>query len=231
MKYEYLIFNLIVLSGPIFFGLQKKFYFFNYWKEALISIVIAAIPFLIWDVQVTGKHWFFAEEYVLSFNIINLPFEEILFFISVPFACLFTWQMIKKFSKNINDDKRITKNQNHILTLIVIVFMIIGIITMQTPKEYTTLASLFFASSILIDKRFGANIFLKKYFGYYMLLVTIFTLIFNGYLTWRPVVTYNPIYQLDFRIFTIPIEDFFFGFALIIIATTIFEKLINRKYA
>jgi lycopene cyclase domain-containing protein len=59
--------------------------------------------------------------------------------------------------------------------------------------------------------------------------VTFFTLIFNGYLTWRPIVTYDALYQLDFRIFTVPIEDFFFGYALLIICTSLFEKMLVKK--
>ncbi len=95
MKYEYLIFNIIVLSGPLFFGSLKQFYFLDKLKNALLSILISAIPFLLWDAAVTDRHWFFADEYTLGFRIFGLPFEEILFFFTVPYACLFTWQMVK----------------------------------------------------------------------------------------------------------------------------------------
>jgi lycopene cyclase domain-containing protein len=70
---------------------------------------------------------------------------------------------------------------------------------------------------------------LQRRFYLYLLLVLMFTLIFNGYLTWRPVVTYSVQYQLDFRIFTIPIEDFVYGTALIFMNTSIYQKIINKK--
>ncbi len=233
MKYEYLIFNIIVISGPLFFGSLKRFFFLNYFKEAVISIIISAIPFLIWDAAVTNRHWFFAEEYTLGIRIVGLPFEEILFFLTVPYACLFTWQMVKKYFNPINhnnNSKEIVKYLNDkIVFTIISFFLIISIVAIFIGKEYTSLSSLLFALSIIFDKYFGANIFSTNRFVVYFIFVSVFTVIFNGYLTWRPIVTYDEIYQIGFRIFTIPIEDFFFGYALLIFNTSIFEKMITNK--
>jgi len=222
MKYEYLIFNIIVLSGPLFFGSLKKFYFLDKYKYALFSVVISAIPFIIWDVIVTDRHWFFAEQYTLGFRILGLPLEEILFFITVPYACLFTWQMLKNFSSDYSSSGKSYTNKILVFSFTIIALAIINFIS---GKEYTGLAFFFFCISILFDFYLGSKVIIKKIFVYYFLLVSIFTLIFNGYLTWRPIVTYDSLYQLDFRIFTIPVEDFFFGYALIIFATSIFEKI------
>jgi len=227
LKSEYLVFNIIVLSGPLFFGSLQRFYFWNYWKQAVVSVLISAVPFLFWDISVTGRHWFFADEYTLGFRILNLPFEEILFFITVPFACLFTWEMVKRHSnppifKNLNLGRTST-------TYIIILFLVAAIISINSGKEYTFLASLFFIASILYDRIWGAGIIYSDKFPFFFILISFFTLLFNGYLTWRPVVTYDVIYQLDFRIFTIPVEDFFFGYALLIFCTSIFEKMISNK--
>lgn len=226
MEYEYFIFNFIVLSGPLFFGSLKQFYFLDKFKYALLSISISAIPFLIWDAAVTDRHWFFADEYTFGFRIFGLPFEEILFFYSVPYACLFSWQMLKKFHINDSSENNINNVKVLLFTFTVIV---LSIINFTGGKEYTGLAFLFFSISILIDYYLGAKIITRKIFIIYFLLVSFFTLIFNGYLTWRPIVTYDIAYQLNFRIFTIPIEDFFFGYAMLIIVTTIFEKLESNK--
>lgn len=222
MKYEYLIFNIIVISGPLFFGSLKRFYFLNYLPKAIPSIIIAAIPFIIWDISVTNRHWFFADEYTIGFQIFHLPIEEIMFFFTVPFACLFTWEMVKKHPIPFKVlEMSISKNLINIFSALLFVF---SIVTYFYGKEYTTLAGLLFVASVLIDKIWGASILTNKKFLFFFILVSFFTFVFNGYLTWLPIVTYDEIYQLDFRIFTIPIEDFFFGYALLIIATTIFEK-------
>jgi lycopene cyclase domain-containing protein len=51
----------------------------------------------------------------------------------------------------------------------------------------------------------------------------IFILIINGYLTWRPIVIYGEAFYLGIRVFTIPVEDFLFGFSLITLNLIIWE--------
>ena len=227
VKYEYLIFNIIVLAGPLFFGSFKKFYFFNYWRPAIISIAFSAIPFIIWDIFVTNRHWYFADKYTLGIRIFELPIEEIMFFITVPFACLFTWVMLNNFN-NTNHKKYFTSEQtfdeNFFISVISVFFLFLILISLIFKKEYTSISLTFLIGSIIFDKMFGAKIIRYKLFWIYLSIVSLFTLIFNGYLTWRPIVTYNEVYQIGFRIFTVPIEDFLFGYSLIILSTTIFEK-------
>lgn len=240
MKYEYLIFNIIVLSGPLFFGSLKKFYFLNKFRKAIISISISAIPFLIWDFAVAERHWFFADQYTLGFRIFGLPIEEILFFFTVPYACLFTWQMVKKYLNTNGSNNSTNEDNNNIFlqhekkSIILFFFtltilIIAAVAALFAGKEYTAIALIYFSLSILFDRYWGSKIIFTKSFGIYFLFVSIFTLIFNGYLTWRPIVTYDEMYQMGFRVFTIPIEDFFFGFALMILSTSLFEKFISNK--
>ena len=60
--------------------------------------------------------------------------------------------------------------------------------------------------------------------------MTIGFLLCNGILTAVPVVTYNPSEMLGVRFFTIPVEDFVYGFALVTSTISIYE-FINRKEA
>lgn len=223
MNSEYLIFNLIVFSGPLLFGAMRPFYFINRWKYTIVPILIPAVFFLIWDSIVADSHWHFNEKYVLGISFFNLPIEEILFFISVPFACLFTWEMIIRRTEE-KEIMWVNKIRRYLYLLIPI-----GIWFFISGKHYTGLAITFLGLAILLDHLMNTNIILQKRFYLYLLLVLLFTLIFNGYLTWRPVVTYSVQYQLDFRIFTIPVEDFIYGTALIFMNTSIYQKIISKK--
>ena len=219
MNYEYLIFNAIVISGPAFFGSLKCCYIWNHWKQMLIAIVIPAIPFLLWDALVTGAHWHFNPKYVSGIKIINLPIEEILFFITVPFACLFTWEMIIRRVKE--------KVWNmHLLRLLLYLALPAGIYFFSIGKQYTGLTLSFLFIANLVDQFLKTNLLFDRRFYFYLLLIVIFTLIFNGYLTWRPVVTYGVDYQLDFRIITIPVEDFFYGISLLWMNTSLYKRLL-----
>jgi len=49
-------------------------------------------------------------------------------------------------------------------------------------------------------------------------------LIFNGYLSARPIVTYDPKYISGVKAGTIPVEDIFYGLALVSAIVIIYEK-------
>jgi lycopene cyclase domain-containing protein len=222
LNFEYLIFNLIVLSGPVLFGSLKCCYIWNHTKELFIAILLPAIPFLLWDVFVTGTHWKFNPEFVSGFKLINLPIEEILFFITVPFACLFTWEMIIRRA----DQKYVNAVW---LRLLLYAALPGGIYFFSLGKQYTGLTLTFVFLANIMDQLLNTRLLFDKRFYFYLLLIFIFTLIFNGYLTWRPVVTYGIEYQLNFRIITIPVEDFFYGISLLFMNTIIYKMLLRNN--
>ncbi|MDI6799256.1 MAG: lycopene cyclase domain-containing protein [Actinomycetota bacterium] len=60
-------------------------------KSTLMTILI----FGLWDILATARgHWGFEPDFVWSLRLINLPFEEVLFFVVVPFCSIFTWEAI-----------------------------------------------------------------------------------------------------------------------------------------
>ena len=68
-------------------------------KPALLAILITCIPFLAWDVVATYiGHWSFNPAFITGFYIYNLPIEEVLFFVVIPFSCLTIWAEIKAFT-------------------------------------------------------------------------------------------------------------------------------------
>jgi lycopene cyclase domain-containing protein len=53
-------------------------------------------------------------------------------------------------------------------------------------------------------------------------------LLVNGYLTARPIVHYGAPYFLGIRLVTIPVEDFFYGFAMLGLVLVLWEWLGKR---
>jgi lycopene cyclase domain-containing protein len=223
MNFEYLIFDIIVISGPLIFGSIRKFYFMDRWRDALLSAIIVAVPFIIWDVLVTDRHWMFNPKYTINFRLAHLPIEEWLFFLTVPSACLFTWEMILKRS----EDSRIMFGK--LLRYAAFVLPIAGVWLFLAGKEYTGLVFIFIALAIYLDQYLKTDLVFQKRFYLYIAFIIFFTLIFNGYLTWRPVVLYGESYQLGLRIFTIPVEDFGYGFSLLFMCTIIYERLKKKS--
>jgi lycopene cyclase domain-containing protein len=219
MTYEYIILNIIIITGPLILSFDRKVQYYRRWKTAFIAILTVMIPFTVWDILVTGKYWWFNENYTLPFRLAGLPPGEWLFFISAPFAVLFIWEII---------DKRMGNPVNSPFVLFKYVFMALGlpgIVLLIIGKLYTGLTFLALGVTGLLDYLLRTEVLARKRILLFLGILMILILIFNGYLTARPIVLYDYKYQLDWQIFTIPIEDFGYGLALILLNTILFEKL------
>lgn len=96
-------------------------------------------------------------------------------------------------------------------------------------KEYTLLATLSVFVIIVIDLGIlKTRLISKRIFWIFWCIMFALLVIVNGYLTWRPIVIYNSSYFMNIRFFTIPIEDFLFGFSLITLNITIWEYCHRR---
>lgn len=94
--------------------------------------------------------------------------------------------------------------------------------------EYTYLVIAGILLVIILDIILKTHLLIKKIFWIYWGVIVVLMIIVNGYLTWRPIVIYNESKMLGIRLFTIPVEDFFFGFSLIGLNLIIWE-FYNRK--
>ena len=219
MKAEYLIFNLIIILGPVLAVLfYKKAKKLDLWP-GLKAIIIPALLFIIWDELVTGYFWQFNDKYILGLKIFRLPIEEILFFFTVPWACLFLWVNLEQKLKS-----SVIKKLSVFLMLIC---FLAGFFYLLAGLYYTGLVLAMFFLTIIADILFKTNLLAQTRFIAFLGLVIIFIGIFNGYLTARPVVLYAESLKTNFNIYTIPIEDFIYGLALIILVIIFYEK---RKF-
>jgi lycopene cyclase domain-containing protein len=219
MAYEYILLNIIIITGPLILSFDRKVQYYRRWKTAFIAIFTVLVPFTIWDILVSSKHWWFNENYTLPFRLAGLPPGEWLFFISAPFAILFIWEII---------DKRMGNPVNPAFVLFKYVFMALGlpgIVFLIIGKSYTGLTLLALSATGLLDYLLRTEVLARKRIFLFLGILMILILIFNSYLTARPIVLYDYEYKLDWQIFTIPIEDFGYGLALILLNTILFEKL------
>lgn len=82
-------------------------------------------------------------------------------------------------------------------------------------KEYTILSVISVLLAITLDFTLKTKLVKNKKFWIFWAVMFVLIFIVNGYLTWRPIVIYGENYYLGIRLFTIPVEDFLFGFSLI----------------
>ena len=221
---EYLLFNLVVLAGPLVSARFPPISFRHRWLPALVAAVTIAVPFLAWDVLVTGRHWNFNDAYT-SVRLLGLPLGEWAFFLTVPLACSYTWEMLT------GGYDPVAVRRAAPLWAMTTGLLVAGGAAWMRGLEYTGFACGAFACAVARDLSSGGRVLRHRRCGVFLVMVVGFTAIFNGYLTARPLVLYDARYQLDFRIGTIPIEDFIYGLALVVANVTLFEQLRDRMGA
>lgn len=222
MKYEYLAFNFAVLSGPILALLFYKKAHKPKMKASLLAILITAVIFTTWDIFVTNIFWYFNPLYILDIQLSFVPIEEVLFFITVPFACLVLWVNWKLLPV-------IDKKYPLIPSVLCIVAGGLTIVSLYFQWYYSVSVCFAFSLSICLDFLLKTRLFQKFAFLIFLGFVNILTFIFNLYLTARPIVTYNPLMKSNLNIITIPIEDFVYGMVLISLVIMLYERTLRKR--
>ena len=95
-------------------------------------------------------------------------------------------------------------------------------------KEYTFLALFSVLIVFALEAWLKTGLFKKKLYWFFLFLVFLFKLLVNGYLTGKSIVIYNPEFFLGFRLGSIPLEDFFFGFSMVTMTIIFWESLLKE---
>ena len=94
----YLFINLCILAIPLCLSFERRIAFYKKWPAVFLSIAIVGIFYILWDIFATwAGHWWFNSRYVSSAEFFFLPFEEILFFVTAPYSCLFIYEVLEFF--------------------------------------------------------------------------------------------------------------------------------------
>ncbi len=222
-KYLYLALDLASISIPLLLSFYKPAPFYKTWRNLWPAISVTALIFILWDEWFTRAGvWGFNPRYLTGIYIGKLPLEEILFFICIPYACVFTYFALSHLIKK----DYLFPHQELISSTIIILMLLIGTYNME--KWYTgvtfILLGVFLAFQMLkIRPRYMG----RFYMAYAVILIPFF--IVNGILTGsfieEEVVWYNNHENLGIRLGTIPIEDIFYGMLLILMNVVIYEWL------
>lgn len=221
-KSLYFILLLITIAGPIGLSFTKKQAFYKSWFAAFPALILSAIPFLIWDVFFAYKGiWGFNPMYISGLHIINLPIEEVLFFLIIPYACLFIYASIRFHFPKLKTPLLLPT----IFFVSGFVLIFIGLFFISKP--YTCIAFMF--SGILCAIASFSAKDLLLHFSIAFLISVIPFMIVNGILTGmitpEPVVWYNNESNMNIRFGTIPLEDFFYNLSLLLLNILLFERL------
>lgn len=220
----YLLAMVLSILFPFLLSFDKKINFKQYWKPLFTASGIVAFFFILGDILYTYLGvWGFNPSYHLPSKLVNLPYEEISFFVLIPYCCVFVYEVLKGYFT-----VRPIPQVDKILYGLAFIFAVLSFIF--SDKLYTT-ATFAFTALILfyIQKAKVANA--QYLFLAYAVSIFPFILV-NGFLTGmfmeNPIVWYNDSENLGIRVITIPIEDFSYSFNLIVLNILGLEFFVNR---
>ncbi len=222
MKFSYLLINLLTVIFPILLSFDKRVQFYKSWKYLLPALFISGILFLGWDYLFTiYEVWSFNPTYVTGIHVLNLPIEEILFFITVPFACVFIYECLNQYLKT-----DLLKSFSKIISVFLMCLSAILLFYFHS-KVYTLITFALLAVILLYAEFIAKTVYLSRFYLTYLISLIPFYIV-NGILTAIPVVLYNDAQNMGFRIGTIPFEDHFYSMSLLLLNVLLFEFFRKR---
>ncbi len=223
----YLMLNLGSILVPFIRSFEPRIRYVAKWPGLFLGMFAMGLLFIPWDIAFTHYGvWGFNPTYLTGVTIVNLPIEEWLFFIAIPYACLFIYETLNYFIKR----DVLGKAAPVISAVYASTILIIGLL--NTDRIYTVLTFLLTAAFLswvafaLKPKWLG-----RFYLGYIVSLVPFLAV--NGVLTgsWikDEIVWYNNAENLGIRIGTIPVEDTVYMMLMLLITTVVYEWWNGRR--
>jgi lycopene cyclase domain-containing protein len=219
------------IAGPLLLSFDKKVAFYKNWKGVLLSVICISIPFLVWDEFYTLKGiWGFEPRYLMNMYIGHLPIEEVLFFIFIPYCCLFVHEVLNAYFSTLKKEI-LGKSFGFFIVLSGLVMSITHIITFDT--YWYTFFACTLSSFLVIYFGFVHRAKWFNDFAFTFLVVLIPFTIVNGVLTGgitdQAIVWYSSEHIIGPRIWTIPIEDIHYNVAMLLPMVAVFEWWKSKK--
>jgi len=222
----YLWLNIGSIAVPLLYSFHPKLQLYKKFHWLLLSLMLTMGVFIPWDVIFTiNGVWGFNSDYFLGFEIFSLPLEEWLFFICIPFACVFTHYALLLYFPNLKLNKVATKAIS--ISLVLILF----ILALANYDKWYTFVNFSLAIPLTwLVYKYNPQLLQHFFLTFLVMLIPFF--IVNGVLTgsWidNQVVWYNDAENLGIRMGTIPVEDSIYAYSMILMNLYYFEYLCSR---
>ena len=226
----YILINFGAISIPFFASFDSRLRFDKQWKFLFPATLLTMLVFIPWDMLKTSLAvWGFNPRYLIGFYIGNLPIEEWLFFIAIPYACLFTYHSLNYLIKQ----DYLGKYADRITLILAIFLLIVGLLNLG--RLYTSVTFISTGGFLLFHRFVIKGVYMGRfYLMYFVTLIPFF--IVNGLLTGsfipEEVVFYDNKQNLGLRIGTIPVEDMVYGLLMLLMNVSWYEyfRKTNSKY-
>lgn len=223
----YSLILLLSFSVPFFFSFDKKVAFFKIWKFLIPASVISGSIYLAADILFAKNGiWGFNPSYHSGIVFGGLPLEEWLFFIVIPYSCIFIHYVIRAYFPSLKISEKSVKYIS--LTLLILSSFLIFIYRGRIYTQFNFALLII----VLLLVYFSNRSLLQTYFISFPVMLLPFFIVdgiltgafFNKVLVW-----YSQSEISGFKIVTIPVEDAGYAFSLVLLNMFILN-IINKLY-
>lgn len=166
----YLWIDLLSLSVPLLVSFHPRLQLYRQWKFLFLAIAITMVPFIIWDVFFTvEQYWGFNPKYLSGIYIFHLPIEEWLFFICIPYACVFTHISLLELNPKIKLSDQVTKRVTYVLGL-----LFAALLVFNFSKAYTAVDMIFALIVLFLAYRVRPKLLNSFYLTFLVMLIPFF---------------------------------------------------------
>lgn len=227
MNLLYLWLNIGSFIIPFLFSFHPRLRFYRKWRSLFPAILIMMAVFIPWDIIFTNNgFWGFNPDYLSGVYILNLPIEEWLFFICIPYACLFTHYALLELFPKFSFTKIVTS-----VTYVLLIALLVIVLWFYFDRWYTLINFLYGIILLGLVYNYRRSL-LRSFFATYLVILIPFFIV-NGILTGsgipNEVVWYNNAENLGIRMLTIPIEDIIYNLGMLLTVFLFTEELEARR--
>ena len=194
MSNLYLWLNLSSAAIPFFYSFHPRLKLHKKFHLVFLSLIITMGVFVPWDIIFTiNEIWGFNPDYLKGAKILSLPLEEWLFFICIPFACMFTHYVLLLYFPNMKLKALKTKYISFGYISILFCFILFNYDKWYTLVNFSVVP--FFVVNGILTGSWIEN----------------------------QIVWYNNAENLGIRFGTIPVEDSVYAYSMILMNLLLFE--------
>ncbi len=222
-SWTYLLVLILSLAFPLAKSFESRVYMYRKIKYILPGIVITGALFLVWDIWFTkASIWGFNPSYTRELYLLGLPLEEWLFFLVIPYCCIFLYEVLRLYVKSFYYPKVAR------ITIYLLVALLLAALPFVHDRAYTLVA--FSSTALILILQLVQKTYKTWFSGFFIayLLSLVPFMVVNGILTFLPVVWYDDTQNLGVRLLSVPLEDSIYLLGLMLLAVNIYQLLLHR---
>lgn len=226
-RWYYLGLDALSIAFPLAASFEPRIAYWRKWRGLFTGMLVMMAVFIAWDALFTAHGvWGFSERYTLGVRFLHLPIEEWLFFIAIPYSCVYLYEVMR-YAVQRDVLGAVARPLSMALIAVLLVVGVLHIHRVYTAVTFLSTAALLAGHVIARTPWLG-----RFYLGYAISLIPFFIVngILTGWLLPEPIVWYNDAENLGLRMNTIPVEDSIYLLFFLLLTITFYERPLKRDH-